>query len=257
MDGVGAGNHSNRGPRKRASIMNALDRKTTMRRVDFYYFLTLSIVLLFIFGLPTMSYRNANPAKPAIIGKEQLASHLIVLKDGEGKEIGICTGTAIGPNAILTAEHCSANGEAKIVSIDEVMENRVIEAVAVDGRDHVILLIDGAPFRNIEKIKTAPAKVGEVVTMFGVGGGLYPPTPKYGKITDCQDPSDVDADAEISCATIPVIQGDSGSAIYNTKGEVVSVVTYMVQNSEAGFGLAFSQGILDAAASFSDKLIKK
>jgi hypothetical protein len=67
----------------------------------------------------------------------------------------------------------------------------------------------------------------------------------------------MDAAVEQSCNTIQIIRGDSGSLIYNTRGEVVSMVTYGREDGRhiqaVGYGLGFTQKQYDAAQAFDGK----
>ena len=219
----------------------------------FYYFLTLAILALATFGVPTLRLPHRKAvSKPTT--KEQRSSHRIqMLKDKD--KLGSCTGTAIGPHAILTAEHC-VEGEPTDLRIDLATEKHEIIAASFDDRDHVILILGGSPFTAFEEPVLTKAVIGETVTIYGAAGGTYPPTPRYGKVLDCDDPSDLDAAAEEACYSFEAIPGDSGSAVYNTKGQVVGIVTYRVEDSDTGevtgigFSLHYSQKILDRAYTF-------
>lgn len=51
---------------------------------------------------------------------------------------GVCSGTAVGPHAILTAEHCVKDLEVLEVDGREV----AIKSVLLDGDDHAILIVE-------------------------------------------------------------------------------------------------------------------
>lgn len=231
-----------------------------MKRIDFYYFFTLAL-LACIFcatcGVPKINHVHGRPSRPAITRPEQLTSHFLELEDKDEEILGVCTGTAIGPHAILTASHCNERDKVKNIKIDLSPETHTVLASAGDGRDHEILLIDGSPFKNIEVVHQATPNLNEVATLYGVGGTEYPPNAKHGHVTGCDDPSDVDADAGITCYSIHVIPGDSGSTIYNDYGEIIGITTYRddatYPSSMVGFTLNFTQKILDDAAHFDGK----
>jgi S1-C subfamily serine protease len=226
-----------------------------IKRFDAYYFLTLVILAIAFCGLPDISLPHGRPHhSPAT--KEQKTSHMLTFKK-YGRRLGLCTGTAIGPHAILTAAHCNEGLDATDVTIDLATEDHVLMAASGDGRDHLILLVGGTPFTNIETVVQAKPVVGESVILFGDGGGNYPPEVKTGKVIACEDDSDIDAAAGEFCTSIHVIPGDSGSAVYNLKGEIVGITTYQTfetnPSSEIGFSLDFSVTQLATAAAFDGK----
>jgi|GEM_PF-1706543 len=230
-----------------------------MKRIDFYYFLTVALVAVALLLPAKPAHKNKlhpHITPPSQVTKEQRATHFIEFQDERNYGVSVCTATAVGPHSILTAEHCLKNGDATQLTIDYTLETHFILAVAGDGRDHVLLLIDGSPFRNIEPINSGTAQLHDVLTIYGDGGALYPPVPKYGRAVNCLDPSDIDEDAGILCTTLPVIGGDSGSAIYNSKGEIVGLVTYAVAEApytNIGFSLNFTPKEIAQAAAFDGK----
>jgi hypothetical protein len=229
------------------------DQEKLVKRIDFYYFLSLGLILLAIFGVPKYNKHRPVLQSVATMSKQQLASHSLLLEDEDGETLGMCTGTAVGPHSLLTAEHCMRRGVVKQLSIDLATEDHKILAVAGDGRDHVLLLLDGSPFTNYIIVKFGTAKLKDIVSMYGSGGREYPPVYKSGQVVDCQDPSDVDINAGIVCTTLPVIPGDSGSAVYEADGEMVGIVTYSDTErpyTNVDFALNFSQKMYNDAAAF-------
>jgi hypothetical protein len=229
-----------------------------MKRIDFYYFLTLGILAVFFFGIPKAPHFKQ--AHKMAITAEQRTSHLIIFLDNKGEELGRCTGTAIGPNAVLTAEHCNERGESKQVTFDLVKEKHNILASTSDDRDHIIYLVDGSSFSNIEPVVSKLPTLNEVVTSYGNIYGTYPATPRYGRVTDCDDPSDLDAAAGEECYSLEVNRGDSGSAVFNTKGEIVGLVTYMHEDEQGktsgiGFSLNFNTAQLKTARMFVPSML--
>lgn len=197
---------------------------------------------------------HGHPQLPLVLSHERLASHYLLVRESR-RNVGVCTGTAIGPHAIMTATHCTESGDITHVAIDYTVEDHQVVRVVNDGRDHAILFISGSPLRNTVTVSEVAPVLDEVVTIYGVGGGAYPPVPKYGRTVSCEDPSDVDADAGVQCFSLPSIPGDSGSAIYNAKGEIVSIVTFgdrrVKPDGAIGFTLNFTADQLADAASYS------
>jgi hypothetical protein len=228
-----------------------------MKRIDsyFFYFLTLGIISVFLFGVPTVPhFKTAH--KHLTPTAEQRTSHKITFLDEKGEKLSICTGTAIGPNSFLTAEHCNEFGKAKMVAFDLATEKHVLLAHTYDNRDHVIYLFYGTSFTNIETVKASKtAVVGETVTIYGNILGEYPAISRYGKVIECDDPSDLDAASGEVCYSLRVDSGDSGSAVFNTKGEIVGVITWSHEEdngsvSAIGFSLNFDAEKLYIARTF-------
>ena len=214
-----------------------------------------ALIILAAFSFISLPKRpHGHKPLPTTMSVERKASHFLYLKDADGRGLGVCTGTAIGPHAILTAAHCDKDNEVKQVQIDLATETHDILSTATDGRDHIIMLVDGTPFTNIESVLYGTVVLGEPVVFYGVGGGAYPPVAKRGVINDCQDPSDLDAAAGQWCMTASAIPGDSGSTVYNAQGQVVGIVTYLDRDTEPtgtiGYALAFTDEQLVQAAAF-------
>ena len=227
-----------------------------MHRFDAYflYFLSLGILALVFLGVPKLPHHKVlTPRAPLTF--QQRVSHKVVFLDAKGEPEGTCTGTAIGPNALLTGEHCNSEGN-KMVRLDLATEKHNILDWEFDGRDHVIYLFDGSPFTNYETVKvSSEAVLAETITFYGNDEGSYPAIPHYGKVKDCEDPSDLDADAEQFCFNAPVYPGDSGSAVYNVRGEIVGLITYRHTAEDGtlsgiGYQLNFSPYVYAYAASF-------
>ena len=230
-----------------------------MKHFGFYYFLTVVLLYVFYFGVPSLpSLPPSAKSYAAHPTKEQLASHMVQFYDRHGEEIGQCSATAIGPHAFLTAEHCNERGKAVAVRFDLATEFHDLIAATYDYRDHVIYFVSGTPFTNLEEVKEVEYKgtsAGDTVVLYGDGEELYPPFPKYGNHIPCYDPSDVDEASGIACFSIHPVEGDSGSAIYNAKGEIVSLLTYGAPDgSSEGFALNFSAEQLEGAKNFDGKI---
>jgi hypothetical protein len=210
---------------------------------------TLLITVALTFG----AYFALKPESKPSITPQRKATHLIsyveVSKEGYTKEKSYCTGTAVGPHAILTAVHCD-EGETDIIRLDLTMRLYHIVGIATDGRDHIIYHIDGPALKNYITLKQREAVLGETVTSYGNGGPDYPQHTYFGKVIkepNGGDTSEIDAADGTHLFSLQVVPGDSGSAVYGTDGDVVAIVTYGNEQatSAAGFALAFTPKVLE------------
>lgn len=142
---------------------------------------------------------------------------------------GVCSGTAVARDVILSAEHCfsdkstlkTINGRAvKVLHI--MREPKTAEFP--DGCDHVLVRVS-IQFETWAKIGDAP-KQAERVRWIGNPRGL-PNMYREGYVVR-SDENGVLIDA-------PVYNGDSGSGLFNDKGELVAVLSgAMVYGSPLG-----------------------
>lgn len=124
-----------------------------------------------------------------------------------------CSGTAIGPDTFLTAEHCLA-GELLTVNGNAV----AVVAILRDGNDHAKVTVAGAKFSHWAKWASRPLVQGDAVTWIGgpagethvLRRGYAAKVAKQGTLVDAQ-----------------VWKGDSGAGVFNDKGELVGMVSAM------------------------------
>lgn len=190
------------------------------------------------------------------INAERKATHLIQFVDvdedsGERKITQSCTGTAVGPQALLTAEHC-IEGASPTITLDLSPVLYTVDAGVGDGRDHVILHIKDIKFENIIHIVERTPKMGENVRAYGNGGDDFPSHALHGTVIPDEyegDLSDVDAFVGTADFSLHVINGDSGSAVYGDDGSIVGLVSlgrgYRAPYDYAtGFALNFSPKVI-------------
>lgn len=209
-----------------------------------FYQLTLAAVLLaasFFVPLPKFKHNKITPERAAT----HQITYVLEKTSGEHKDIGQCTGTAIGPHALLTARHCDEEGY-RTIHLDYSVREYHILAGLVDGRDHAIYILDGPAFKNYVNVRERVTRMGENVVSYGTGGNDFPPHTYEGKVIACDnggDQSDVDALDDTMCLSIAAIPGDSGSAVYGRDGAIVALLTYASEDppSSAGFSLAFDE----------------
>lgn len=183
--------------------------------------LAILLVLFTVFGALLINRHQPQPPTPISI--QQHATHRLGFIR-KGQDVGFCTGTAIGPHAILTATHC--RHDISEIHLDLSTKTYNIMKVLTDDRDHDIYLIDGSPLDYLVEYKVREALVGEPVFLYGNGGAQYPSRKLEGRTIDFEDPSDVDARQGEAVFSLPVIPGDSGSAVFASDGSIVAVTTY-------------------------------
>lgn len=134
---------------------------------------------------------------------------------------GVCSGTAVARDVILSAEHCfSDKSTLKTINGSEVKVLNIMR----DGNDHVLVRVS-VQFETWAKVGDAP-KQAERVRWIGNPRGL-PNMYREGYV--------VRSDEESVLIDAPAYKGDSGSGVFNEKGQVVAVLSgAMVYGSPLG-----------------------
>ncbi len=214
----------------------------------------LSLVLALVMIVQPVCALPRHPEKTP----QSKATHqikFVVEVDGETGH-ALCTSSAIGPHALLTAKHCDV-GETALTVDKELVDHKILGRLA-DGEDHVIFLVDGSAFKDTmgafysaEGIST-----GAQVFMFGDGGGMYPPQYRRGYYMNSMTATDKEVPEGMPVGRmyvfdLNIIGGDSGSAIYNNDGMLVSLVTYSLADHFCGaYPLAFTDEQIEQAKNF-------
>ena len=171
---------------------------------------------------------------------------------------GLCTASAIGPHALITATHCDV-GETSLVVDKGFITYTIISRIA-DGQDHTIFLVNGPAFKDtMGKFYTdvTPSdKMGDRVYFFGDGGGMFPPQYRVGYRMGSMTMTTDDVPAgmpvgEVWIFDMNVVGGDSGSAMYDEHGKLLTLVTYGMGGHFCGaYPLHFSAAQIDQAEQF-------
>src|SRR5581483_4615554 len=177
------------------------------------------------------------------------ATHKLTFQDG-----GVCSGTAVGPHAILTATHCEVStGQSLLIGSTRVQ----IVGVMRDGSDHTLLLITGASLPHVVTGEERTLAVGESIRMVGNPGGVEQMFRRgyiMGGTTDSEG-------ERLIVLDINGFPGDSGAGLIDAAGHVVGVISLIhtewrddpcscMMKTMAAFPLAFSQQQIQKARVF-------
>lgn len=136
---------------------------------------------------------------------------------------GLCSGTAIGPDLILSAKHCFT-GPLRTINGQRAS---VVESHA-ESRDRIVVKVAGIRFKSWAKRGPAP-KQGDRLRFFGNPEGapdLYREAIVSRAWTD-----------GLVLQTI-VCGGDSGSGLFDAQGRVVGIVSAVTGDRVCKFGLS-------------------
>lgn len=126
---------------------------------------------------------------------------------------GVCSGTAVGPQLVLTADHCFEKGSRLLAINGE--EAHALKIVR-DGRDHALVKVTTKFPRWVRR--QGVAYTSQRVRWIGNPAGeksIY----REGYVSRAL-PDAVLIDAQ-------VWKGDSGAGVFNQRGELVGVVSAM------------------------------
>lgn len=167
--------------------------------------------------------------------------HWIVMVTPEEK--AGCTANAIGPHALLTAQHCDLPGA--VLHIDGLPFDFPVVEKEYDGHDHMILIVGGVTFKDRIGYNVQPPSMGEHVHLWGNPRGIRDQYREglYAGQMELQGDDVLVKDAPVDMFVMSIQPGDSGSAILNDDGQIVGIVTYGVFGGMFGgsYRLQFSK----------------
>ena len=135
---------------------------------------------------------------------------------------GICSGTAVGPRVVLTADHCFADGNRLLKINGKEAHALKIER---DGKDHVLVRVT-TRFKRYARMGPPPAK-GDRVRWVGMPSGMDRLYRQGYYVGDDEGFLMFDA---------PAYGGDSGSGLHDDEGRLVAVLSGMrMWQNQRGF----------------------
>lgn len=145
-------------------------------------------------------------------------------------EAHLCSATAIGPQALLTATHCELSTDALFIQGEDgqaVRELSVIKRIR-DGNDHTIMFVSGGTFPSFSAVEfDYQFQIGENIFIIG-NPATFKQLVRKGCIAGLgqgESSSIMDQPLLEVFLDLRVGEGDSGAAVYNNIGKVIGVVT--------------------------------
>lgn len=151
----------------------------------------------------------------------------------------LCSATVIGPQAILTASHCEMPSDVLEIEGHDGENNNDIDIVGRirDGNDHTIYLLKNVHFAQSASVNTAdPLDAGEDVFVFG-NPGDFSDILRKGYVAGLEQDQSLAAafghgTPDHVLFDLNIWHGDSGSGVFNDKGEVIAVISGIIVQSE-------------------------
>jgi Trypsin-like peptidase domain len=147
---------------------------------------------------------------------------------------GVCSGTIVAPNVILSAAHCFRDEDEDLGLVGPVRETMEVDGYKVtilevlfDGNDHALVKVDTS-FRHVAKLGKPPA-VGAHVHYWGNPArmnNVY----REGYIAGYQH--------GLMLMSVNGFFGDSGAGVFDESGNVVGVMSVIVPHKH--YGIIFS-----------------
>lgn len=194
----------------------------------------MKIASLALLALSLLSGIKSDTSRPNLDHQHKATHRIVFISSAEGK---VCSATAIGPHALLTAGHCFV--PSNHVEIDSYLSDVV--AIMADEHDHMIVIVaqEFTDYLSIEKSEPKGwvhmwGNPGHSHDVYRVGIFLQEIVLKGGKARVYE---------------LPTYPGDSGAAILSEDGNIIDVVSLGDNTSALGvaFPLNFSQSQLDEA----------
>lgn len=178
---------------------------------------------------------------------EYEVTHLIMqqtISDG-----AVCTATAIGPRALLTATHCENPTDDLEVDHHPLQIMKRLR----DGNDHTIYIMANTFFPVTVNVDETELSEGDDVFIIGNPTGYRKILRKgtFSGIYYADEPAEDGQDHRELIYDLNIGVGDSGAAVFDSKGDVTGVISMMVSKDgfrlSQCFPLAFTQAQLDEA----------
>lgn len=197
----------------------------------------LSLVAVVLLFLPCVAAVN-----PAVEKAHNASYHIAQMTLMGGS---MCSATAIGPHALLTATHCELPTDDLEIMGQTVGGDAIIVGRIRDYVDHTILLIKNIEFPVWVSVVEKKPSLGDDVFTFGNPGtwtdifqkgyvaGLQFDTSMEAQLTGNAKPPEILLDFQ-------AYPGTSGSGVFNLDGDLVFVVSSYHEQSDDKVAIAFA-----------------
>lgn len=137
---------------------------------------------------------------------------------------GTCSGTVVGPHTVLTAEHCL--WDMRKLAIDGKAVR--VEGITLDHHDHALVKV-GATFKAWASLGRIEGQ-GASVFVLGNPGDLQD-IYRHGYLSGHTKAKGM----AVTLYDLNGYYGDSGSGIFNDRGELVGVVSIVFQQTDGAY----------------------
>jgi len=228
----------------------------------------LALILALILSIsPLVSFgKIADPLKDM----QHNAEHWIIMYDAVNDRAAGCTAYAIAPHILMTAEHCYMQGADLYVDPGNISSHKDLEKYSTvpivlpvfDHQDHALFVTPTREYSNTIRYNPSIYKLpvqGEHIYFWGNPAAIrdqYREGVVMGKNTVPKEEFGDDIpyiNTDIYLVQVPVVGGDSGSAVFDENGNVVGIVSLGVDDGMVMgmWPLAFTQEQIDYAREVS------
>lgn len=196
------------------------------------------------------------PAVSSTLKDEQHRATLTIIVAFDGKRAG-CSATAIAPHVVLTAQHCDIDGGTLYFNQDTppYQRGQTVTEKYFDKNDHMLMVVPGVEFKHFVRYdagKIRSARQGEYVYLWG-NPALLMDQYREGYATGTVNfrvNGDVNAEGPFTMLAVPIVGGDSGSAVFSgVDGQLVGITTWGIAGGKflGSYPLQFTQSQIDQA----------
>lgn len=215
----------------------------------------LFLALLLMLPLSCNHKPKLSPETKSPIEMQHSTTHRVGVYDihAYDTEVGHCSGTAVGPHALLTAAHCI--NDSNLVRLDSSKKPVVILAVLLDGNDHAIFIVNH-DFSQWSQVVQRTLVPKESCHFWGSPGfnsdvfrtGYFEKMRLDKPVDDDGKPVENGRTLESLVFVLPVFPGDSGSGLFDDSGNIVAVVSRANTSANmVDFALRFTAGQIHVA----------